>query len=683
MLSLTSSFPAGNLNSAYAQALVATGGTGPYTFALASGSFPPGLALNSDNTVLQGTPTQLGVFNFTLAITDTTTLLTSTELFSMLVMDLIELNNLSVDQAQFVQQFQQVLATYPAWSTGLTTQTSQTLIELISAMGTYLTSKIIRIYEDSFPATAQSDSSQRAIANMQGLRLTRKLPASAPTAITSSTSLEIPPFTQFSGGGYNWFNDTHITLAAGVPQYPILKEGIVITNTINGLGTNLQAWVSPDDQFSVSDQDVSVTLNSGVLNKAFGGLWNYSGLQAYADLTLNDGRLLLQFGSSGYGAVPGVNDVVNITYAKTQGDAVNGVNLVGVKITSAALSTITASFTANPSGGAPERSAIAYKNFSSGTFGTYGSGVTKSQYAATVNNFPGIVDSITQAQRDINAMDVAWMNVMRVSALTNSSWTLTQKNEYITYLQSQTMYSTRFVWQDPIPVPRNINLAVYCFNAVPSLGAIEALVSSAVNKLYAPRPGLLLTNFFDSDLITTALNAAPNQVSYVQVLEPTTPMWVTPPTPPTVTFTVNPASGGTLVPAVYAYAIAVDSPNPLGGTDIGTPTNWVFPQVDTTTGTGAGITLNWNDAGAYSTVTNYVVWGRRAGLFQILATLSPSTLTWTDDGSIADPVDTAHSTPFPSTDLKIRYNTIGSLTVNAYYAQRQDNVLLPIRDVLS
>jgi hypothetical protein len=270
------------------------------------------------------------------------------------------------------------------------------------------------------------------------------------------------------------------------------------------------------------------------------------------------------------------------------------------------------------------------------------------------------------------------MNVMRVSALTNSPWLLAQRNAYITYLQSQTMYSTRFLWQDPIPVPRDISLSVYCFNAVASLGEIEGKVTKAIQQLFAARPGLLLTNFFESDLISAAKNAAPNQISYVLVNSPTTPMWVTAPTPPTITPTVLP-TGGTLPASVYAYAVSVNTPGPSGATDVGTPTNWVFPQVVSGSNTSS-IVLNWNDARAYADVLNYVVWGRLSNMTQILATLGPTVNTWTDNGSIANPVS---STPFPSPDLNIRYNTINSLSVRAFYSQRQNNVLLPVRDVLS
>ncbi|GLQ45169.1 hemagglutinin [Dyella lipolytica] len=57
---------------AYSQAISASGGTAPYTFAVTSGSLPPGMTLASNGT-LSGTPTGAGTYNFTTTATDSST----------------------------------------------------------------------------------------------------------------------------------------------------------------------------------------------------------------------------------------------------------------------------------------------------------------------------------------------------------------------------------------------------------------------------------------------------------------------------------------------------------------------------------------------------------------------------------------------------------------------------------
>jgi N-acetylneuraminic acid mutarotase len=61
--------PEGVVGSTYAATLVATGGTAPYRWAVASGELPPGIALSAQGTV-SGTPTAAGRFEFVVTATD-------------------------------------------------------------------------------------------------------------------------------------------------------------------------------------------------------------------------------------------------------------------------------------------------------------------------------------------------------------------------------------------------------------------------------------------------------------------------------------------------------------------------------------------------------------------------------------------------------------------------------------
>jgi hypothetical protein len=65
----TTTLPNGMLNTAYSQTLSATGGVGPDSWTLASGTLPTGLAISSGG-VISGTPTAGGSFSFTVQATD-------------------------------------------------------------------------------------------------------------------------------------------------------------------------------------------------------------------------------------------------------------------------------------------------------------------------------------------------------------------------------------------------------------------------------------------------------------------------------------------------------------------------------------------------------------------------------------------------------------------------------------
>lgn len=65
----TLSMPEATVGVAYSQAVIATGGTTPYTWTLDSGSISPGLSLASGGT-LSGTPNTPGTYNFVVRVTD-------------------------------------------------------------------------------------------------------------------------------------------------------------------------------------------------------------------------------------------------------------------------------------------------------------------------------------------------------------------------------------------------------------------------------------------------------------------------------------------------------------------------------------------------------------------------------------------------------------------------------------
>lgn len=67
---LTAVLPEGIVTLSYSAALAATGGTPPASWSVAAGSLPPGLALTASTGAVTGTPTQVGVFKFTVRAAD-------------------------------------------------------------------------------------------------------------------------------------------------------------------------------------------------------------------------------------------------------------------------------------------------------------------------------------------------------------------------------------------------------------------------------------------------------------------------------------------------------------------------------------------------------------------------------------------------------------------------------------
>ncbi len=62
--------PNGSMNYPYSQTLQANNGVPPYSWSTVSGLLPPGLSLYNSTGVISGTPSALGIYNFTVEVTD-------------------------------------------------------------------------------------------------------------------------------------------------------------------------------------------------------------------------------------------------------------------------------------------------------------------------------------------------------------------------------------------------------------------------------------------------------------------------------------------------------------------------------------------------------------------------------------------------------------------------------------
>ena len=62
--------PSGQAGMAYSDPLTVTGGTGPFTWSVVSGSLPAGVTLGTASGTLSGTPTTTGLSSFTIQVTD-------------------------------------------------------------------------------------------------------------------------------------------------------------------------------------------------------------------------------------------------------------------------------------------------------------------------------------------------------------------------------------------------------------------------------------------------------------------------------------------------------------------------------------------------------------------------------------------------------------------------------------
>ncbi|MBA2642006.1 MAG: putative Ig domain-containing protein, partial [Actinobacteria bacterium] len=105
----TTSLADGTTTQPYSQTLAATGGSGAYTWSIATGSLPPGLSLDPSTGALSGTPTATASYAFTAQVTDNLSQ-SDTQALSIAVTDPLAITTTSLSGGTVGQAYSQTVA---------------------------------------------------------------------------------------------------------------------------------------------------------------------------------------------------------------------------------------------------------------------------------------------------------------------------------------------------------------------------------------------------------------------------------------------------------------------------------------------------------------------------------------------------------------------------------------------
>lgn len=568
----------------------------------------------------------------------------------------LNLSLVNPDQADILIQLESFLSNLDSWKGVVSSQTGQGLLNMIAAVGAFSQAKIRRKYQDSFPETVISDEASYAIADMQGVRLTRKLPAEVNATLTSTTSLTIPAYSTFQGAGGYFFNRSALFLTASVPAPVILYEGRVQKFSTPGISQEYAMFVSSESGFAVSDVDVTISLDATVMSRTTGGLWTLRSVVGFSDSTLPDGKLLCQFGTSSFGGIPSSTQTLYITYVTTSGSDGNSLDTNGKNLTVADYGAVSGVFTSSPSSGANERSALSYKNLAASTFGVFDSAITRQQYISMALTYPGVVDVITFAQREVNPRAKEWMNLIKLVPLTSSVWDAPAKQAFIDWMTARSAYSPIFFIEAPVPVVVNIDLDIYCFNWANSTQA-KVNATAALTTLLSPRVGILGYDVHITD-ITNAILKADASIEYIQIRTPATDIIVSgvPILAPVLTRIIG---GGTLAAGVYYYSVAATMSD-------GVITTRNYNSMDVLL--NDQITITWEPIPGAVSQQIYRS-SSLGGSVAMLASVSGTAFTYTDTGSV-----TPSGAPLPQNTVPVKYASLGTIHVVDRYSTRSNRV---------
>lgn len=561
-----------------------------------------------------------------------------------------ELSKIQPDRDDLVAQLGTSLEGKSAWKDRVVSSTGQTLIDFTAAVGAYSQYSIESAYQEVWPESAKNADSQYAAANYAGLRYNRKQPSRVSVRLSVIVPQTIPAFSQWVINGSYWFNRTALALTT-TPTIFALNQGKVVETTVNGLGTDHQAYVTAEKDFVVSNSDVIVEINAGAIPTVFRGLWTLPSQPGCQHFTLPNGACVILFGSDNFGSKPGVNDAVRIRYIVTYGADGNNLGVLDQDCVLVQDPTIKGKAVTASTDGANQTDPFQYKNITPAIFGTHDAAVTPAQYKALPMQYPGVQDAQVYAQREINPKALTWMNNMKVVLLTAVPFSTADWNGFVDFMQTRTMFKCQFVRQDPVPVALNVDIDVYCSN-FSNLTEIKNKVITAITALFAPRRGILGFDTYRSD-IERVVDFSDKNIEYMVLKNPSTDLVLS--SLNVFAPTLTRLAGGTIPAGSYDYGISVVSA--FGGETA--PANW---STFTTASTGNKVKLDWLSVG---NAVSYKVWGRVSGAYGLLATVPADTLTWTDDGTVTPGV----IPPVQST-IASYYPKLGTLNVNCLYSQR-------------
>jgi hypothetical protein len=563
-----------------------------------------------------------------------------------------ELSKVKPDRDDLVSQLGTALAGKDAWKDRVTSSTGQTLIDFTAAIGAYSQYSVESAYQEVWPESAKNADSQYAAANFAGVRFNRKLPARVQVSMAapSIVPMTIPAYSQFVINGSYWFNRAAMALTSVATTFN-LYQGKIVETTVTGLGTDHQAFVTPEKDFAVSNIDVLVDVNGGAIQTITRGLWTLPNIAGCQHFTLPNGACVVLFGNDNFGAKPGINDSVRLRYALTFGADGNNLTVLGQDCTLLSDPTVKGSAISAAISGVNETDPFQYKNLTPALFGSHDAAVTPAQYKALPLLFPGVLDAQVYAQREINPKALTWMNNMKVVLLTAVPFTSVDWASFSDFMRTRTMFKCQFVRQDPVAVFLDVDVDIYCSN-FSNLTDIRTKAIAAIQALFTPRRGILGFDTYRSDL-ERVIDGADKNIEYMVLRSPSTDIVLSSLNVGAPTLTQQ--AGGSLVAGAYDYGISVLSI--YGGETA--PANW---STLTTNISGGQVKVDW---AAVANAAGYKVWGRQSGAYGLLATLPASTLTFTDTGAVTPGV-----TPPVQSTIASYYPKLGTLNVNCYYSQR-------------
>lgn len=260
------SFPNATLNTAYSDNLdAASGGTSPYNYVISSGGLPSGLSLNSSNGAITGTPTSIGIFNFSIVVADNSTgtgPYIGSQSYSIEVIDMVPFANPVTSNVSYNSSNNSVALNINAGTPASVAIATNPSHGTVSVSGLSITYTPTSNYAgpDSFTYTASNTSGTSAPANVTINVADPVITITPSGSFTATAGTNYSQTFTFNGGAQPWSSY----------QVSNLPSGLSITgSTANAVTISGIPLVSGAFNLNVSATDSSTGNGPYTIGQAF------------------------------------------------------------------------------------------------------------------------------------------------------------------------------------------------------------------------------------------------------------------------------------------------------------------------------------------------------------------------------------------------------------------------------
>ena len=434
-----------------------------------------------------------------------------------------DLDKTKPDFEDLVTQIQNELKQKDNWNDILAAGIGETLIENIAAIGAYDQLSIERAERETWLDTARIPSSVFSIARSLGVHVNRKKPALVEVVLKKSIDdeiVEIPEYTQFFvDNNIPCFNREKIIInETEEEKLSLLYQGEIFETTFESDGSPYQRFSIDEKNFAVSNTDIKITNNDKEFKLVTDGLWRYrEDERVFYENTLPDGSIEILFGNGIFGKIPSAGSDINVLYVITLGENGND-SRSGLSVTS---EDSIEGFTKTPlKNGENEDGIEFYKLLAPDLYSSKKRAVSKKDHKAlVVSEYPGVIDAVFRAQRDIDPSNKNLMNVVYVTLLTKSKFSLEDWKRFEEWMNERQIEGLVYVPYPSNEYKMNIQACVYA-NKNSRLKTVKSNIELKIKDYFLLRLGSLGFSVYLNDIHHLIKESDPN-VNYVELFEPT------------------------------------------------------------------------------------------------------------------------------------------------------------------